>query len=309
MDSLESKIITISNEYKAMYIFCFLLLLLNIYISINYLLQRVDFKKHFIWISSLIIAIGLFMILYSYIAEIETYKLFFKNITETTRTYNPKSLTNNTNSYATIMLGAGFCCYGLHIAIKKHIFWILGLFFCINTIFPMSRACLFLAIILTIGFFVYKMIKSWKQHTFRNMNFVFLLVLSICIFISMCLTIPELKNYIKDVLFTNNSSIKDRKLLWDIAITMTRDFHRYIGIGHGYFNTAFATIIEGSVKMPHNLYIQTYGALGYLGLSLLAALICFSIYKIIKLYKNNRDASLISVIGLIIVLTYYLVEG
>jgi len=309
MDSPESKLITISNEYKVMYILCFFLLLLNIYISINYLIQRVNFKKHFIWICLLVIAVALFMIVYSYIVEAETYKLFFEHISETLRMYNAKSITNNTNSYAAILLGAEFCSLGLYAATRKHIFWIIGLFFCINTIFPMSRICFLLSLGLIPLFLFYLIIVSWKGHTFRNLNYLFLLVFLLSIFIAMCFTIPELKYYIEQALIISHGAPNTRAPLWKLTISMTQGYHQFIGNGHGYFNTAFSTMVEGSVKMPHNLYLQTYGALGYLGLSLLVALICFIIYKIIRLYKNNRDASLISVIGLIIVLTYYLVEG
>ena len=309
MNTPGSKIVTISNEYKVMYILCFFLLLLNIYISINYLIQRVNFKKHFVWISLLVIAIGLFMIIYSYITEVETYRLFFENISSIIKWYNPKSLTNNSNSYAAILLGAEFCSFGLYAATKKHVFWIIAIFFCLNTIFPMSRICLLLSFGLILLFLFYLIIVSWKGHVFRNLNYLFLILFPICIFIVMCFNIPELKKYIEHILLSDDSSIDSRVPLWKLTVNMTQGYHQFIGNGHGYFNTAFSTIIDGRFKMPHNLYLQTYGALGYLGLTLLAALVCYSIYKIIRLYKNNRDASLISVIGLIIILTYYLVEG
>lgn len=309
MDLPGSKVISINNEYKVMYILCFLLLLLNIYISINYLIQRVDFKKHFVWICLLIVAVGLFLVIYSYITEVDTYKTYFENMPKIIKLYNFKSLTNNTNNYATILLGAEFCSFGLYAATKKHVFWILGLFFCFNAVFPLSHICLFLSFVLVLLFLFYLIIVSWKGNVFRNLNYLFLIFLPIGIFIIMCFSIPELRTYIEQIIITNDSSLDTRTPLWRLTIIITQGYHQYIGNGHGYFNTAFSTIIDGQFKMPHNLYIQTYGALGFLGLTLLAALICFAIYKIIRLYKNNRDASLISVVGLIIVLTYYLVEG
>ena len=309
LDSPGIATIIITNEYKIMYILCFLLLLLNIYISINYLIQRVNFNKQFIWISWIVIIVGLFMIVYSYITEMETYKMFFENITKIIKWFNPTSLTANPNSYASILLGAEFCSFGLYFNRKKNIYWIIGLFFCINMIFPMSRICLLLSFGLVLLFIIYKLIVTWKKHTFRNLNFVFLLILPFCIFVPMCITIPELRNYVVQILFTDNSAFNSRIPLWNLTISMTHNFHHYIGNGHGYYNTVLTTILNGEPKMPHNLYIQTYGALGFLGLTLFATLICFIIYEIVRLYKNNRDASLISVIGLIIVLTYYLVEG
>jgi len=304
-----SIVISITNEYKVMYTLCFLLLLLNIYISINYLIQRVHFNKQFVWICLLVVAIGLFMVVYSYITEVETYKLFFENITEGTKGYNPKSLTNNSNSYAAILLGAEFCSFGLYAATKKHIFWIIGIVFCINTIFPMSRICLVLSFALLLLFLLYLIIISWKGHAFRNLNFLFLLLFPLGLFIVMLFNIPEIRTYIEQTILINDGSAGYRINFWHLTISMTQGYHQFIGNGHGYFNTAFSTMIDGWVKMPHNLYIQTYGALGFVGVALLTALICFAIYKIIRLYKNNRDASLISAIGLIIVLTYYLVEG
>lgn len=303
-----STLVLITNEWKVMYIFCFFLMLLNIYISFNYLISRIVFKKHFIWICSLVITIGLIMVLYSYIAEWETYKLFLENITTTVRGYNPKSFTSNFNNYAAILLGAGFCSYGLYATTRKPVFWILGLFFCVNTVFPMSRICLLLSITLTLMVFVYTMVITWTNHKFRNANFIFLLVAPISLLIVMCFNVTEMRNYIVNILITNHSSINARKPLWDIAITMTQGIHCFVGNGHGYFNTAFTTM-NALVKMPHNLYIQTYASLGYLGLTSLAALFCFIIYKIIRLFKNNRDAAFISIIGLIIVLSYYVVEG
>lgn len=301
--------VSITNEYKVMYIICFFLLLLNIYISFNYLVFRVEFKRHFAWICVLGLTIGLFMVIYSYITEWGIYISFIENISETLKTYNPKSLTNNSNNYAAILLGAAFCSYGLNAVTKKRIFWILGVFFCINTIFPMSRMCLLLSIVLTCMFFIYTMIVSWKNHAFRNANLVFLFAATICVLLAMCFNIPEIKDYINEILFAKVGFINSRKPMWEAAISITQGFHCFLGNGHGYFNTVFATIFDGRLKMPHNLYVQIYASLGYLGLSLFAILICFAIYKIIRLYKNNRDASLFSIIGLIIVLSYYIVEG
>ena len=146
---------------------------------------------------------------------------------------------------------------------------------------------------------------SWKEHKFRNLNLIFLVLLGLGVCIAICLTITQ----IRESFFSNGNFLGSRLYLWRLTIDITKEFHIFIGNGHGYYNTVLTTIMVGEVRNPHNLYIQTYGALGFLGLTLLAALICVAIYKIIRLYKNNRDASLISVIGLIIVLTYYLVEG
>ena len=291
-----------------MYIICFFIMLLNIYISFNYLLFHVKFKKHFVWICLLGVIIGLFMVSYSYIVEWETYKYYLENISKTVRSFNPKSLTNNPNNYAAILLGAGFCCYGLFAATRKHIWWIVGMFFCINIVFPMSRICLILSVGMTLMIFLYAMIISWKGHEFRNLNLLFLLIIPLSIFISMCFTIPEMREYIENILFTNDRSINDRMPLWELSISLTQGVHRFVGTGHGYFNTAFTTI-NGKVKMPHNLYIQTYASLGLIGVGLFALLICFAIYKIIRFFKTNREASLISIIGLVIILSYYLVEG
>ena len=304
-----TKIVTITNEWKVMYVLCFVILLLNIYISFNYMIFRVQFKKQFAWICILGIIIGFFLLIYSYVTEYETYQLFLENISTTVRTYNPQSLTNNTNSFAAILLGAGFCSYSMYAVTKKHIFWIIGLFFCMNTLFPMSRICLALSLALTLMIFGYKMIISWKGHAFRNLNLIFLVATTLAVLVLMCMNVTEIKEYIETVIMTNDSSINSRTPLWSLTMSMTQDWHRYIGNGHGYFNTAFSVILNGELKMPHNLYIQTYGALGILGDVLLGCLILFALYKIIRLYKNNREASLISIIGLATILVYYLVEG
>lgn len=309
LDEPGSVLITITNEYKAMYIICFFLLLMNIYISFNYLVFRVEFKRQFAWLCLLIIFGGLVFVAYSYITEYEVYIVFLQNMSSSVINHNPKSFTNNRNNYAAILLGAAFCSYAMYAVSKKHIFWIIGLFFCINVVFPMSRICLLLSIILTLLFFFYVMIVSWKEHKFRNANLIFLVLLFLSIFIAMCFTVEEIREYIERILLNRHSSINSRTPLWELATSMTQGFHRFIGLGHGYFNTAFSQINIENVKMPHNLYIQTYASLGFLGLALLASLICFIIYKIVRLYKNNKDASLMSIIGSIIVLAYYIVEG
>lgn len=308
-NSIGITIITITNEWKMMYLICFFLLLLNIYISFNYLIYRINFKKHFVWICLLCVFFALSLVIYSYIAEWETYKLFIDNIGTTVRDYNPKSITNNSNNYAAILLGAGFCCYALYIVTNKHIFWVIGLFFCANIVFPMSRICLLLAIFISLMVFLYRMIVTWKGNAFRNLNLLLLLVLPMVIFVSMCFTIPTLKEYISTILFTKSSSINERKPLWVIAITMTQGIHRFVGNGHGYFNSAFVISNAKGIKMPHNLYIQIYGALGFVGLGLFVVLVCFAIYKIIKLFRTNRDAAFVSLIGLLVVLSYYIMEG
>ena len=309
LDNPGEILVTITNEDKVMYIICHILLLFNIYISFNYLVYRFAFKKQFIWLLLIIVTAGFIFLIYSYINEWETYKLFIENISTTVRTYNPKSFTNNQNSFAAILLGSEFACYGLYSATKKRFFWMIGLFFAFNTIFPMSRICLLLAIALSFMLFSYKMILTWKGHEFRNLNLIFLVAVGITIFVLMCKNVTEIKDYIENVIMTNDSSINSRTPLWHLTFSMTQGFHRYIGNGHGYYNTVFSTILAGELKMPHNLYVQTYGASGILGLVLLGCLILYALYKIVRLFKNNREAALISIIGLITILTYYLVEG
>lgn len=305
----ESILVTISNEYKVEYILCFALLLFNIYISFNYLLYRIKFNKSFAWLCCIIITAALIFVIYSYATEGEVYKLFFKNIKDVLVGYNPKSFTNHRNSYAAILLGATFCSYAMNIITKKRFFYVFTLFFSINVIFPMSRLCLMLLIVLTLMIFIYKMIVSWKEHSFRNLNLLMALVFVAVLLGLIAFNDIELKKYIQHVLFTNNVTGKARQLLWACALSIVKDFHIFIGLGHGYFNTVFALANGEHVKMPHNLYIQTYGALGICGLIFLCALISFIIYKIIKLFKSNKDAAFVSLIGLIIVLSYYVVEG
>ena len=292
-----------------MYIFCFLLLLLNIYISFIYLSNHIHFNKQFMWLCILGITIGLFMVIYSYITEWNTYMLFIENIATTARSYNPKSITNNSNSYAAILLGAMFCSYGLYAVTNKHICWIIGVFFLINIFFPMSRICLILSFLLSLMIFAYKMYVSYKGNEKRNIILILIVILLLFIFLILYLSIAPIREYIENVIFTKNSSIISRIPLWEITLSMTTSVHNLFGNGHGYYNTALATITDGSLKMPHNLYVQIFGALGVIGLIAFTSLIAFIIYKIVILYKNNREVSLLSVIGLITVLIYYIVEG
>lgn len=302
-------LVIINDDYKVMYVFCFLLLLLNIYISFTYLLNHVHFKKQFFWLCVLIVSASLFAVIYSYIVEWETYILFFRDMSSIVKWHNPKSITNNPNNYAAILLGAVFCSYGLYAVTNKHICWIIGLFFCINIIFPMSRICIGLSILLTIMIFAYKMFVSYKEHKKRNNILIISLIAFIVLSTIICLSINEVRNYIVDAIFTHNSSLTYRLPLIEVVMSMTHGIHCVFGNGHGYFNTAFCTLVNNDVKMPHNLYIQTYGALGIVGLGALIALIIYAIYRIVILYKENREASLISLIGLVTVLIYYLVEG
>lgn len=303
------KEVTITNEYKVMYIICFLLLLLNIYISFIYLLNHVHFNKQFMWLCIMGIAIGIFMVIYSYITEWNTYRLFIENIATTARSYNPKSITNNQNSYAAILLGAMFCSYGLYAVTDKHICRIIGVFFWINIFFPMSRICLVLSVLLSLMIFAYKMFISYKGNEKRNIILILIVISILLIFLILYLSITPMREYIENVIFTRNSSLISRLPLWETTLSMTTSVHNLFGNGHGYYNTALATITDGSLKMPHNLYVQIFGSLGVIGLLAFISLIAFIIYKITVLYKNNKEASLISIIGLITILIYYIVEG
>ena len=308
-DNSMIKNVVINNEYKVMYILCFLLLLLNIYISFIYLFNHIKFRKHFVWFCIIGIAFGFITLIYSYIKEWETYKLYIENMATTVRTYNPKSFTNHSNSYAAILLGTAFCSYGLYAVTNKHICWIIGLFFCINIIFPMSRICLPLSILLSLSIFGYKMFLTYRGNEKRNIILITIVVSLLLILLILYLSVEAIRDYIENVVFTKNSSYLSRLPLLEVALSMTYGVHSIFGNGHGYFNTAFSSLLNGEPKMPHNLYVQTYGALGFVGIALLIALVVFVIYKIVKLYKTNQEASLISTIGLVMVLIYYLVEG
>lgn len=305
----ESITVTITNEYKVEYILCFALLLFNIYISFNYLLYRIKFNKSFAWLCYIIIVTALVFAIYSYITEAEVYKLFFEDMRYTLVQHNPKSFTGHRNNYAAILLGAAFCSYAMNAITKKRLFYILALFFSINIIFPMSRLCLILLITLTLMVFIYKMIVSWKEHAFRNLNSVVLITIILGLFTLISLNDVVLKEYIQHIIFTDNTTGKLRQLLWECALSMVNGFHIFIGLGHGYFNTAFTLANGEHVKMPHNLYLQTYGSLGVVGLALLCILLGFAIYKIIQLFKSNKDAAFVSLIGLILALSYYMLEG
>lgn len=305
----DSVTVIINNEYKIEYIICFLLLLLNVYISFNYLISRLQFRKGFSWLCCIIIITVLVFVVYSYATEGETYKLFIENINKKLVGFNPTSFTNHRNSYAAIILGGAFCSYAMYIITKKKLPLILGLFFCANTIFPMSRLCLLLSFTLSLLVFAYMMVVSWKAHTFRNLNLIFLLIFGVSLLIIIACNDETMKEYIKHILLTDNISNNTRYLLRKCVLSMMNGSRVFIGFGHGYFNTVFALANGEHVKMPHNLYLQTYGALGIVGLVCFGSLILFAIYKNIKLFKTNKDAAYISAIGLIIVLIYYVFEG
>ena len=152
------------------------------------------------------------------------------------------------------------------------------------------------------------MFLTYRGNEKRNIILITIVVSLLLILLILYLSIEAIRDYIENVVFTKNSSYLSRLPLIEVALSMTYGVHSIFGNGHGYFNTAFTTL-NGFVKMPHNLYVQTYGALGFIGVILLIALVVFIVYKIIKLYKNNQEASLISTIGLMMVLIYYLVEG
>ena len=158
------------------------------------------------------------------------------------------------------------------------------------------------------------MIIHFKGHAFRNLNIIFLVVSTLTILVLVCIYVTDVREYLENVVFVSFGDFTGRKELWARTMEVTTEWHRFLGNGHGYFNTVFASInaIESPefiVKSPHNLYVQAYGAGGVLLLACLFALLCFVIYKIIRLYKENRNTFYASVYSLILFLAYFTFEG
>ena len=299
-------LITIDNLDKIIYIFEFALFLLSNYIMIVYPLYRFKSKVHFMWIAIIVIVFAFICVIYSYATEWETYKLYFDNIATTLKSYNPHSLTFNSNDYAAILLGAIYCCFACNMITKKRIFWIIAIFFGLNIPFPMSRICLILTVAIFLLFFGYKMFMSWKGHEVRNANIIFLVALIIIVLVLIGVYVPNARNYLENVVFVKIGDFTGRKQLWAFTIEITKGWHIAFGNGHGYFNTVFATI--KTVKSPHNLYLQAYGAGGIVLLVFLFALLCFVIYKIARLYKTNQGSFFASLLGMLLFLSYFVFE-
>ena len=306
--------INITDFDKVVYVIRHILLLMGVYVDIVYFLYRFKGNKQFVWISFFVIAFALFCIIYSYCVETDKYRAFFADAKQSLLINNPFSILFHRNNYALAIFGGIICSIGCIMITHKRFFYILLAFFYMNIIFPMSRVCLVLAAATLIYFFIYKMIVSFKAHTFRNLNFIFLVVFALTLVILMCVGITEIREYISNIIFAHFGDFTGRKELWRRVLEITTDWHCFIGNGHGYFNTVFASIYAMEIptyvlKSPHNLYLQAYGAGGFLLVACLFALLCFVIYKIIRLYKTNKDSFYASVLALILVLAYFTFEG
>lgn len=295
----ESAIVLINNFNKAIFSFDFVLIFLFIYSTLFVFSKRFKNSNFIVFLSYLAFAFCLVVLLYSYITEYDKIANYFQVLFG----YKEGSLTPaasfiiNSNSVGMVMLIGILMALILH-SIRPH-FWhyLLATYFLINISYTHCRGSLFLGAFAIIVFIFYRIIASFKEHKRRNIilliiySSLVLLVgaLLIIVFLLNGEFLPHLYHALK--MITNTTTLNSRMHIYDVSFSILKNGGWVLGYGFGSFNLILTWSLGpyASYLVPaHNAFINILGNGGVIHLAAYIALLVYSAFISIKLFKKSQ---------------------
>ena len=130
------------------------------------------------------------------------------------------------------------------------------------------------ALLAGVAFLVLAAVLSFRHN---SKFFIFLTVMAVVAFAAAML-IPQLKNFINNVVLDTDVTLEQRNSIWDAAFATLQGIHRWVGYGDGMTTNVLRTMHTS--KYAHNGIVQVLLTGGYIKL-VLYALVTFRCLKAI----------------------------
>ena len=308
----------ISNFYRFQSIAKFITVLLMNYSLLVVFPQKINSKGKMTGILIMIIFVCLILVLYSLIFEFKNYINFVKCLinrdADGVFLSSPKSVFPNKNSFAFILFINIVASLLLHHYKRYKLCFANIILSYILIIFTICKTIIILSLILTLAYIVYRLVMTFKEHKKRNIIIICVLGGSLLLAAGIVLLVPLLRESVFDMFFNiGDRTIEVRQYIWSNAVLVLNGAGWFIGRGFGTFN-ALITVYnhsdpgggEGFTTNAHNGYLELIGEAGifYLVLAILGQ--AYLVYKCVKIFKEDRELSLLT-IALMLSLQVYMV--
>ncbi len=310
----EMKIVAykLSNVDRFRYIFQYFVLLSLFYAIVDTIPKIFDFDVPFI-LSILCIGIVSILIFISYFKDFESYINIFKNInTDHFYIYKIRSVFFNENSYAAIIFVGLFATLYLHSKNSKFYWYIIDLFFFLNILLTMCKTVIICSFVLNLGYFISRFFITLKEHKKRNIITISIVApLLLAFFISQ--PILYFHNEIAHTFISNffdNSGFTTLKSRFDIyknAFSMVNQTNVLFGTGY-HISSDVMYALCGTPFM-HNGLLELLSSGGIFLLTCGILILVFIIWQIVKYFKKHVIDSSRTIIFIVTMLIYMLVES
>ena len=190
------------------------------------------------------------------------------------------SFFDNKQTFGMFILMAVICSCFQYALTSKKIYAFLIVYFVAYLFVCLSRT----ALLAGVAFLVLALILSIR---YNSKFFIFLTVMGV-IALAAAFLIPQLRNFINNVVLDTDVTIEQRNTIWDTAFKSLIGIHRWVGYGDGMTTNALRTMHTS--KYAHNGIVQVLITGGFIKL-FLYALVTFRCLKAI-LYIRKFDALL-----------------
>lgn len=320
-------VISINDATKFIHFCSFSFFILSIFVWMSFFPKKFTNFSFITFICLLFYVLTFITIIYSFVND--DYVLLFQKIMSPSgdiyefKKYLPKSFLGNPNSYA-IFLELGLFITMLNHAIKRrNINYLFAVIYYAILLITMCKTAIITATILLvfhlIFVLVYSRIKKDKKETIFSSMYLGLFGVLLIVFVILYFSSELIREKI-NYMILKSSGFSGRKSIWYIAYQIIH-LNTFIGNGHGIYNHILfnSTTIATSVgnMTSHNSFITILGEGGIIYLVAYIALIAYSLFLIIKIFKTNINIKIGTALlfGLILFLVhstfedlYYYVE-
>lgn len=295
------------------------------YLMSAYLLVYVVPRKHtsvkpYSYASFILLIVCFVSIIYSIFTEPKGFATIFDN---TLKDYATKSFFNNSNTYSLFLLISLYCSLLVHHFFKRWYLYFPVVFIFFALLTTKSRFTILLGILLLFGYLICRLIFTFKKHKKRNLIiisiFLFLLLLFITFLIIYFISggiffAPFFNKVISLFEYFGSATFDSRLVIYENINNLLITTNPITGVGFGIFNNIVyffnsTSFVDVSSNSPHSGYYQILGQ-GGISLCIITVLLIIQFGLILrKIFKNNKEFSLLVILFLIAILSRMVVEA
>ena len=305
--------IHVSLENRFLFVLINFFALLFIYIFLAVIPLKVHSTRHLNFVFYLMIILAIVAFVYSLFVELDAYLTFF-DAKDAFEHKSCESFTNNSNSYAMILLFGFLASLFLHHTTNKFWWYIFAFFFFFATFPTFCRTNLAICTFVLVGYLIVRMIVTYKKHPYIN---------SVLLFFSLFFVGVIAVSY---YFFVVNGSVYNAKLMNIISHFIAYFYWRggesrsifiqrvaYLlnqgywvtGVGFGLFSFISLqynqTLGEeiAHTDSTHNGYFYMLGSGGWLLTGLLVIALLYLLWMMIRIYRRHKTLVFLTIFILI----------
>lgn len=307
-------------------IFAFLMVLLICFIIIDFMPKVFkDYEPVIYLLIAIILLLNLVTIIYSFITEFDKIGSLFKMESfEELPDLALHSFYPSKNTFGIFLLCSmlGFC----YIAIRKyhHVWLVLLVLLLIPIFLTQCKLAIGIALGLLIGFGIIRFLQTYKDNKQRNWIVLASIIGGVLLMGVILLSIPKTAEMIKglvDNMFQEkwgHSTMDGREKIWSNSLLTMSYFNRFSGVGYKIFNgillnfnnaDEYYYFVTADTDSAHSTYLELLGNGGISFLLVWLLIYSYSIYLLVKQFKEDKWLVSFEILVLITITTLSVLEG